>query len=435
MKKFLQKETKITKERHGLLRLIELTYNLFKNSLSSFPSVQILFILTAVLTADPGAKLIIPEPEAWTGQRVPLFIELRAEGSFKGAASFDLPEIPKTVIIKIGSPVLSSETDGDREYFVQRHEFALFSQADGTLELPPITARFSHLKGYTGPTFDTEADTEPATLTINRPPGSESLGFLVTTPSLEVEESWDPTPGPLETGAVLKRTIEQRAEQMTGIALEPAPTPEIDGIRTYLGSPEVKDETERGEFLGERRDTLTYLIQQAGLHTLPEIRYRWWNPTTQTLELRTLPAVSFTATAPPLPPEKPSPTRYLWLLVPAALLTCGFIFRLRLATAFHQLYEWIDPPPRRAERAFLRACHRNDPKEAMNKWNKLRPLLPELTPSEMLSKELSNLYAQLYGVAKNHQTWSGDALATALKLTKRPHREKVQEKYLPRLNP
>ncbi|MEP4079620.1 hypothetical protein [Haloferula sp.] len=366
---------------------------------------------------------------------MPLFIEIRTNGTFSGAASFDLPEIPRTVIIKIGSPVISSENEGDTEFFTQRHEFALFSQADGTLKLPPITARFSHHKGYSGPTFDTSTDTEAATLTIRRPPDSSDLGFLVTTDSLDIEESWDPTPGPLETGAVLKRTIVQRAEQLTGIALKPAPTPEIDGIRTYPGNPEVSDKTERGEFLGERRETVTYLVQQPGLHTLPEIRFDWWNPATETLESLTLPAVSFSATAPPPPPVKPSPARFLWLIIPVAFLIIIIALRGKILNLLRSLHDWIDPPPRRAAREFIKACKTNKPVEAASAWSHYRRIQTKIALTDDLKEEIRSLHSQLYGPSEGSSGWSGQALATAFQQSLKNRAGPLRPDHLPQLNP
>ena len=436
MKLFLQKETKVTKKgtvNGAFLRFLRINS---RPSLSSFPSVNFLLLLfTGILSAEPGTKLIVPKSEAWTGQRLPLFVELRAEGTFSGAASFDLPEIPKTVILKIGSPIISSKTEGDTEFFIQRHEFALFSQADGTLNLPPITARFSHKKGYSGPSFDTSSKTEATKLSLKRPPDSRSLGFIVTTGSLEIEESWDPAPGPLETGAVLKRTIVQRATQLTGIALKPAPTPEIDGIRTYSGTPEVTDKTQRGEFLGERRETVTYLVQQPGLHRLPEISYSWWDPATETLESRTLPSVSFTATAPPIPPEKPSPSRYLWFLLPAALLGIAIFNHSEVTAALGRIRVWIDPPPKRAARHFLRACDSNDPREAIRTWDELRRLRPALSLEKELEAQIKALYAQLFGPRGEPQAWSGKPLASAFRRLHKTHQPSPHPNHLPQINP
>jgi len=381
-----------------------------------------------------SARLEPSEPTAWTGERITFFVQLRANGSFDGAAAFDLPRIPRTVIVKVGNPVLGSETEGEVEFFSQRHEFALFSQADGPLELPPITARFRHRVGYTGPVHEAELATRPARLTLRRPPGSEELGFLVTTDSLEIEETWDPAPGPLETGAVLERTIVQRAANLTGIALAPAPATAPEGIRLYIDDPEVTDRSGRGELEGTRRDTLTYLVQEAGLHTIPAIRYDWWNPDTETLESKTLPAVRFTATAPPPPPPKPSPTRFLWLLVPAAVIAIAVLCRRPIVTGLHHLHQILDPPPRRIRRVFLKACRRDDARSASRHWAEWRAWHPDFQPDPELARELQALQRRLYGAEAAGASWSGEALATCFKRI-HPHRRSPRKRApLPPLN-
>ncbi len=393
------------------------------------------FLIAWPLHAEPGAQLVVPESAGWTGQRMPFFIDLRADGSFTGAAAFDLPEIANTAVIKIGNPILSSESDGDAETFIQRHEFALFSQAEGPVTIPQITARFSHKKGYTGPSTDSAIDTKPATLTLRRPPGSENLGFIVTTDSLKIDESWDPEPGPLGTGAVLKRTITQRAEQMTGMALSPAPHDAPEGIRVYPGEPETRDRTERGEFFGERRETITYLVQQPGLYTLPAIRYHWWNPQTETLESQTLPAVTFTATSPPPPPQKPSPVRFLWFLIPLIFLAASLSFRKPLGTLLHRLRERYDPPSRRATRAFLKSCRSNDPQSAARNWAIWRRLRPDFAPSPEFQHHLLQLHQHLYGPKPASTQWLGHALASSFRASARQPSVRTSTSPLPELNP
>ena len=417
----------------------EASYPLFMLSLRSLrASVGILLFFTLVLPslagAEPSARIEVPESTAWTGQRVPFFIELRAAGSFTGAASFDIPEVPGTFILKIGTPVLGSLVEADTEYFTQRHEFALFSQADGTVTLPPITTRFSHRRGYTGPSFEASLQTPATRLTIKRPPGSETLGFLVTTPDLEIEESWDPAPGPSETGAVLKRTIVQRASGMTGMALAPMPTDAPEGIRVYTDEPVIQDRTKRGEFSCERRETLTYLVQQAGTHTLPALRYDWWNPKTETLESKTLPAITFSATVPPPPPPKPSPWRHLSWALPIALACLAFLFRSTLLAGFRALRDHLDPPKRRLQRRFIKACHRNDPRAAAEAWNRCRRHYPEASSSPPFETALTELYSHLYGQGESI-AWNGRHLADAFEkasLSSKPYRSTSP---LPLLNP
>ena len=236
-------------------------------------SVLILAIGTLLFPSYVSAEVapvtaFAPDAKAWVGQRLPFYIELRAPGSFAGTASFDLPQLPRTLLLKIGEPVVSSQQLEGETWFVQTHEFALFSQEPGTLKVPAISVRFSRRKGFTGPASDVKAKTPSITVDIQRPPGSGKHGFLVTTGSFDVTERWDPKPGPANVGVIFKRTIVQRAQQLPGMALAPAPTNSPDGIRAYPGVAVTNDKLARGEFLGERRETITYLVREH------------WNPNT-----------------------------------------------------------------------------------------------------------------------------------------------------------
>ncbi|MEP6167152.1 MAG: hypothetical protein ABJ208_00455, partial [Rhodopirellula bahusiensis] len=59
-----------------------------------------LTISSANAQDDPPQPVTIkvPTPKAWVGQRLPFSVQVRAPGSFVGATSFSLPQIPRTVI-------------------------------------------------------------------------------------------------------------------------------------------------------------------------------------------------------------------------------------------------------------------------------------------------------------------------------------------------
>ena len=164
---------------------------------------------------------------------MPFTIELRARGSFSGSASFDLPQVPGTLIVKIGNPVVGSKQLDGENWVVQSHEFALFSQQVGTLEIASFPVRFERREGFTGAAEAMQAETPVLKFQIERPPGSEDINFLVTTDSLELSESWEPEPGPARVGTVFKRSIVQRAREIPGMALAPVPDAAPDGIRVY----------------------------------------------------------------------------------------------------------------------------------------------------------------------------------------------------------
>jgi hypothetical protein len=400
-------------------------------------------LMLSFTTAAEVAPVVIsaPKSEAWVGQRLPFYVELRARGTFSGTASFDLPQIPGAVVIKIGEPVVGTEELEGESWFVQKHEFALFSQRTGPLEIPPFSVRFSRREGYTGPASDLREETTVMAFEILRPPGSEAIGFLITTESLDITETWDPAPGPAQVGALFKRTILQRAPQIPGMVLAPAPTTAPDGIRIYPGYADTNDKLARGEFLGERSETITYLLQKPGAIELPALTYVWWNPKTKTLESKTLPAVTFdVAPSPTTLADKPITTlthAWSWLL-PVVFVGLLIWQRNLLLKVTKRLWKMANPPSKAAARKLLYSCRKDNDSAANAAWLDWRKTQNSgFRPGPELSIAIVGLQRHLFGPA-SAESWHGEELCRAfskhLSIEKSRHCQK-QESALPSLNP
>jgi hypothetical protein len=398
-----------------------------------------LFASSAVAEVAPVA-VRLPEAKAWIGQRVPFFVELRSSGSFAGSASFDLPEIPGAMVMKIGGPSVSSEQIEGKTWFVQSHEFALFSQKPGSLEISAFPVRFSQREGFSGPVSDVNAESPGFEITIQAPTGSENIPFLVTTESLDVTETWDPAPGSAKFGAVFKRTIVQRAPQVPGMALVPAPTTAPEGIRVYPGSAEINDKLDRGDFLGERRETITYMMQQSGTLEIPELSYVWWNPKTEALESKTLPAATFEiAPQPAAQSETGNVRRIRPVLLGVVLLIALLVWqKLRIANWAKQCWCALNPPHRVATRNLIRACRRNNASAAATAWNTWQNTQDvSLEVDAALRAAVIGLQRDLFGPTPT-DTWQGAEFAHAFvtHLTAAKTRSSYGNKSnLPSLNP
>jgi hypothetical protein len=370
-----------------------------------------------VARAEVAAVAVrVPSADVWSGQRAAIHVELRARGTFAGTADFVLPALPGVLMLKVGNPVIESREIEGETWFVQSHEFALFAQKPGVLAVPDFPVHFSRREGYTGPVTDVSARAPGFKIGIARPPGSEGLGFVVTTGSLEVIETWDPLPGAAPVGTIFKRTIVQRAPDLPGMALAPAPGTAPEGIRLYPGRVETRDNFERGAFRGERRETLTYVLQTAGTHTLPAIAYLWWNPQTQQLQSHTLPAVNFEAAAAASRAQAPGLGKMGTQLL-AAVLVAGAIFagRARLGTWWHRVWRTLNPPDRKAARQVLRGCRAHDAaatQAAWVQWRNTRP--PSFQPIGELHLVLPDLHRQRFGPAPV-PAWRGNDFARAFR--------------------
>jgi hypothetical protein len=381
------------------------------------PLIGLAGLASSVWAAVAPMAVRVPETRAWIGQRVGFYVELRATGSFAGTANFELPPLPGVLLMKIGSPVVSSREIEGRSWLVQTHEFALFSQTPGLLEVPEFSVHFASREGFTGPAQDTRAEVPGWQVEIRRPPGSEQVGFLVTTDALSVTETWEPPPGPARVGAMFKRTLVQRAPQISGMALAPAPIVAPEGIRVYPGDAETQDHLERGEFLGERRETMTYLLTKSGTVTLPALAYVWWNPKTEQLQSTILPAVTFEVAPAPVAaaPGTSLATCHSWAWWLTAALASGLATwqRRRLAGWGRRFRKALNPPDCVAARNLRRACRRHEAVAAEAAWNAWRNAQDTgFQPGPELQAAVLGLQRQLFGPAPA-VPWRGDELARA----------------------
>ena len=385
-----------------------------------FISLFCILILPKIISAEVQPTTVrLPESSAWVGERLRLFVDLRANGSFDGAASFSIPEIPRTLLIKIGNPIVSSEEIEGESWFVQTHEFALFSQQSGIVTIPEFQVRFSHRTGFTGPVEDKQGIVPATTVEIRRPEGSDENAFLVTTSSLKITETWDALPDRTQPGAIFRRTISQQADQITGMALAPPSLSTPAGVRAYANHPEVVDRTERGNFVGNRSDTITYIMQQPGTWKIPAVTYVWWDPDKELFGSQTLPEVIFNVSNPPQSAsnhqDKNTKNRTLiWLI----LLFSGFVAASRYRSIGnwlrHQWRSW-NPPDRLAARKLLKACHDNDASVAESAWNEWRLTQSVgFQPNHQLADTVLEMQRQRYG-PNDQRDWKGQPLATAFR--------------------
>ena len=383
----------------------------------------------------------VAEEPVWVGQKATFVVNLRGRGPFVGAASFSLPQIPRTVILKVGNPVVSAEEIEDESWFVQKHEFALFSQTDGVVEIPSFEVRFSNRDGFTGPKQDHVEKISAFQLQMKRPQGSDPDAFLVTAESLSVEEEWEPNPGQAKQGDVFHRTIRQRADQVSGMALAPPSTTVPDGVRIHIDDPEIEDKTERGDFAGSRTDRITYVFEKPGPISLPAVKYVWWKPESEQFASTTLPAESFDIAAIPqkVSDAEVANTRGQWISGLVAFTVLGMLLVWRWSHISHcaeTLFNKLNPPQRRTERMLLRACRHNDANAAEAAWTRLqiaRSSSDRIDPE--IRKAVSDLHRHVYGPTAN-SPWDGSQLAAALKTSRSArHHHQPTHSDLPPLNP
>lgn len=408
---------------------------------------------------------IATKGDIWVGQRVTLVVELLAPGIFNSAPAFDLPHVPGVVIMKPEDrPTLGSETIGGVSCTVQRHEFAVFAQRAGSVQVPGFSARFEAAERFGAPGQDYTVRTPAVIFEAKMPPGAEKFATVITTRSLTVKESWAPEPGAGKVGAAFTRTITVEARDVPGMVLPSFALDPPEGLSAYPKPPEVTDRTERGELTGRRVETVTYVCEKPGDYKLPALVLAWWNPHDRKLNRENLPARTFTITGapqPPAPPAQPSTAGGsraggLWLaalgagLIVLALL--GWRFGPKFAARWARHEARVAGSERTYFAAFERACQAHDAHaiyRALVAWLDRFALDPPVTQLDefaeraadpQLTAELTALQDAVFKPGANSSPRVRPELAHRVRiarsrLSRSEHRETRHGPLLPPLNP
>lgn len=416
------------------------------------------------IAADPAPQVdakLSTQGDLWQGQRVSISITVKTPDTFASAVAFDLPQVSGAILIPPqGSPVLGTETIGDDTFTTQTHDLTVFPQQSGTITIPAFTIRFDSSAGFDKPVHSRTLTTTPLSITVKRPPGTESLAMVLTTTKLEVSETWKPQPSekPVAVGKAFTRTIQVTADNLPGLLLTTFHTKPPEGLRFYPGEPQVDDQSERGDLVGHRTETLTIICEQPGKFELPAMKISWWNPEEQQLHDITLPAQSFAVTSLPHDPveEANSPPPHIsvmpWLvaLAVSGIVACGVYWSRGTI-----LQHWLAYQRNRANtehhffQILVRACHSGDPHatyRALRVWmDKLASdphsssldALHAINADTALSSAVAELESTLYGppASVNSGTWQPQQLLQAVIEFRQRWKQSTQASGLPEMNP
>jgi len=404
----------------------------------------------SLLTAQEPVRAELGKESVWMGQAVPLLVTLYSPGPFSGTAAFELPKIPRTIVMKAGTPLVGNEDIDGVSYFTQRHEFTIYTQQTGEVVVPAFRIRFSGKKTFTSAPEAMEGVTPELRFESRRPPGTERFGALVSAAELAATQSWNPeATEPLKAGDIVERTITRRASGTAAMMMAPVTTAAPPDVRVYLADPIVKDQIQRGEATAERIDTIKYQFEQAGTYQVPELSFDWWDVEASELKRIVLPGNTLTVKGSKVAAESTSGLpdfRWRLAILLVGLLVIWTATKLWLAWRFRHNH-----PEQIAARRLLAACRANAPSDAYSalmQWQRLiggsrqgsdLKALPSVGDAPSLEAEQAVLAQYLFGGESAQGAWSGKRLAATFAQTRRRlslvDRKQRAMCSLPQLNP
>ncbi len=402
-------------------------------------------------------RAVLAKDTAWTGESVPLIVTLFSPGPFSGSASFDLPELSRTTILRGSSAVVGSEAVDGVSYLTQRHELTVYTQNTGEIVLPSFRVRFAGKTTFLSDPQPMEAFTPELRFQSKRPPGTDSLGLVVAATEMEVAQTWRPaSTGTLFAGDVIERIITRRATGTTAMLLPPVSAKAPEGVRVYAVDPIVQDQTQRGLARAERIDTIKYQFATPGTWALPDLQLVWWDPQVSEVKRQVLRGETVSVNDAVAAAAEESQPLYQKSVVMLTILAVGIGLAVTLTcrTMRHlgvRWRAWRNSPEVLATRCVLSTCRANNAPAAYAafiQWARIvlpiegGPDLDQLLEprhASDLRHEWQVLSKHIFGSAKSESRWSGQRFAAAfvrgrrvLKPTKCEYHHRCD---LPQINP
>ena len=308
------------------------------------------------------ATAALEDARPWTGEQVTLNLDLETPALSFANVQFSLPDVEGALVLQTDSTTVKlSNRRGTETWQVLRYPITLFPQRAGTLVVPSFEVRFETTNGFGTTAVPHRLETTPLEIEVRQPPGVAAGQVVVTTPRMKVDSDWKLPESPLKPGDAVTLTVDREATALSAMLLPPLPVTEVPGLAAYPADPDIEDRTNRGSLTGVRSDRITWIVEQAGEFTLPDVVFRSWNPAQEQLESYRVPGVSFSAepgpgvaSTTPGSPEAPNPYRsattpWAWLL--GALLAtaagiAGWTYRSWLLAMLAAARVRILPPAR-----------------------------------------------------------------------------------------
>ena len=320
-----------------------------------------------------------PVEELVKGQQVNLQIEVATALKWQGGTTIDHVEIKDAIVLQRENFSVNSVRNEDgKSWLVQLWTLVIYPQTIGDFYLPEIAVNVAIIDDEGNKTagqiktpklgFSVLANAviDNAITDIN---GDKAA--WIATPSFSIEESFDHSLEDIKAGDAIARTLVFNAKDLPAMMLPSMPLEQLPGIATYSQPPKLVDKVNRGDYLAQRTEVHTYVIETPGDYLLPEQIYYWWNTQTKSLEKVVLPEYKLH-----IPSTGISPLVWQVLLVlTIAVILLFFLIRLNvfkkliLPARWQQIKSVISSrmtnPQKELEKRFKDACDKGNEELAL----------------------------------------------------------------------
>lgn len=191
----------------------------------------------------------------------------------------------------------------DTPHVVYEITLVVYPQKSGALVIPSLeflvqlrSQRRSLLSFNNGPV--SRARSAPINIAVKPIPVNNGNDVWLPAKAVQLQQHWSHDIASLIAGEPVTRTITMLADGLSKAQLPPLNLPTHTDINSYTDKEQTDEQRSSKGIISQRIETVAMVPNQAGLITLPEVKVKWWNTTTNTYEIAHIPEQTLKATLP-----------------------------------------------------------------------------------------------------------------------------------------
>jgi hypothetical protein len=177
----------------------------------------------------------------------------------------------------------------------QTREITIYPQRHGEYYIPEISVEIS-INAENNIIVEGVAETNPQRFIVSLPDALADIEHFIVSPQVKLEvltDESDNKSNNYSVGSAITKIITITAESAPAMMIPPLKQDELPGLSIYQKTPQVFDKSNRGELLGTRIETVTYIFEKEGLYEIPEQIIFWWDSNQSKLQEITIPSQTY----------------------------------------------------------------------------------------------------------------------------------------------
>ena len=263
------------------------------------PLVLLLGLLLSLpALAEPEVRIrtqLVQADSVVVGGTLQLQVDVLVDTWFTDAPQLPKLELDGALVSEPNSEAthLNEQLDG-KTFFGLRFLYQITPQRAQRFDIPALTLRVQPGQGSGWVTLNSQPQHFSAQA-LQGQAGEHALVARQVEFTQEIVHSHEP----LRVGDSVTRRLHVRAEGAQAMLIPPPPFADVDGLKRYVQTPEVKPLSDgRGGVIGGARDdAVTYVVKAAGSYSLPAIELSWWDAGAGQARRVAVPELSFQAKA------------------------------------------------------------------------------------------------------------------------------------------